>query len=798
MATSEDEITINDSSYECSYKYTKSSLSKLSKEKPNEFRIMKKEKTMSNCWSIFGQPARKNEQGTYVIIEGFVSCSKCLKTYAYNSNTGTKTLNAHSCVKQFISNLNSQEENENILSLNNTNNSTISTPSSTSTMAIYSPLNRMGLISRKNLSDKEITKIKDLSAFWLCEALRPFSIMDDIGLRRLVQECINIGAKYGCIDVDMVLRHRSVISNHIKQLATTSRQMLTSDFIEPLSVQALTIIPDLWSDKYNHISFLGATTTYVDATFNFRCFDLFCREYQELNKQSENILTALKKNLMDFNIHNLSSVNLCSDRGSNFVKCFKQFRPIHCYAHRINNILARTFFKSDQSKKSKQFSSSLLALKDESSESSASEGELECHESDDESIPSMKIKKTKKVNTSFTTNNTNYRKINHMQLKLVDIPIEAQALIEQISKAKKLVKYIKKANLNQESRDSAGSTLKQCTQVRWLSLFNTLISIVNSYSQIKTVLTRKGQAVRMTGINKADLMEIVRLLIPFKTILTAVQYGTGPSLHMALLSTLQLRQVLSSADNLYDFYKTYYNQHDQSNEVDGGLSTTKALDTDDDDDNYFEGAGIKFFRLRLLSLLNSMFDIDIRHYASVFLHPKYHTLKYCTKEEIRLTHKFVRDEIKAMNHLSLPALPEAVVQPPKKTQRQLFEQFTYDNTFDFPEQHDDDDGEPSANYFNNRTADEVTQYMCLVGKVNKNKDNENPLPWWFEHKSKLPKLSLLARRLFSIPATSASVERQFSSAGLVYTERRNRLNTGQLDNVLLVRAMQHAKINEVK
>jgi len=83
------------------------------------------------------------------------------------------------------------------------------------------------------------------------------------------------------------LRHRLSISNHIKQLATTSRQQLASKCVEPLSAQALPIIPDMWSYKHNQIGFLGATIAYIDATFNFRCFDLFFRDYQELNKQSE-------------------------------------------------------------------------------------------------------------------------------------------------------------------------------------------------------------------------------------------------------------------------------------------------------------------------------------------------------------------------------------------------------------------------------------------------------------------------------------------------------------------------------
>jgi len=109
---------------------------------------------------------------------------------------------------------------------------------------------------------------------------------------------------------------------------------------------------------------------------------------------------------------------------------------------------------------------------------------------------------------------------------------------------------------------------------------------VNSSSQIKTVLTRKSQGARMNGIDKDDLITIIQMLIPFKVILTAVQYRTGPSLHMVLLSTLQLRQVLSSPDELYDFYRIYYKQDNQLNEFDADSTTAPTVqDANDDEDN---------------------------------------------------------------------------------------------------------------------------------------------------------------------------------------------------------------------
>jgi len=66
----------------------------------------------------------------------------------------------------------------------------------------------------------------------------------------------------------------------------------------------------------------------------------------------------------------------------------------------------------------------------------------------------------------------------------------------------------------------------------------------------------------------------------------------------------------------------------------------------------------------------------------------------------------------------------------------------------------------------------------------------NPLNFWRDHHDKFPRLSRLARRIFSMPATSASVERQFSGAGLIIQERRTNLNPEQLDNILLIRSMQ--------
>jgi hypothetical protein len=49
------------------------------------------------------------------------------------------------------------------------------------------------------------------------------------------------------------------------------------------------------------------------------------------------------------------------------------------------------------------------------------------------------------------------------------------------------------------------------------------------------------------------------------------------------------------------------------------------------------------------------------------------------------------------------------------------------------------------------------------------------LDWWRQHSGQLPRLALVARHLFALPASTASLERLFSAAGRAVNKRRPRL-----------------------
>lgn len=65
-------------------------------------------------------------------------------------------------------------------------------------------------------------------------------------------------------------------------------------------------------------------------------------------------------------------------------------------------------------------------------------------------------------------------------------------------------------------------------------------------------------------------------------------------------------------------------------------------------------------------------------------------------------------------------------------------------------------------------------------------DGEDILTFWQSQSIAFPMLAKVSKMILCIPATSASSERTFSSAGRVLESRRNRLNPGTVDAILFL------------
>lgn len=90
-------------------------------------------------------------------------------------------------------------------------------------------------------------------------------------------------------------------------------------------------------------------------------------------------------------------------------------------------------------------------------------------------------------------------------------------------------------------------------------------------------------------------------------------------------------------------------------------------------------------------------------------------------------------------------------------------------------------------------VDELQQYLALPEAVKET--SFDVLGWWREHRELLPQLSRLARKYLCMMATSVPSECLFSSAGELLSNKRNRLSSSLVDDILFLRsAMRYVEV----
>lgn len=110
--------------------------------------------------------------------------------------------------------------------------------------------------------------------------------------------------------------------------------------------------------------------------------------------------------------------------------------------------------------------------------------------------------------------------------------------------------------------------------------------------------------------------------------------------------------------------------------------------------------------------------------------------------------------------------------PPKKAKLSLFQKFRSSGTSSFAS--------------SELTLEKEIQHYCEMDIPGD--DIGNPLDFWKQNRARFPRLTLAASKALVVPATSASSERTFSSAGRVYEQRRSSMNPCTLDAILRVRS----------
>ena len=299
---------------------------------------------------------------------------------------------------------------------------------------------------------------------------------------------------------------------------------------------------------------------------------------------------------------------------------------------------------------------------------------------------------------------------------------------------KSLVTYFKHSSLNSKLEKS----LKQESETRWNSKLEMLESINNQFATITNLLQERDEISQIENIDTNVLQILISFLRKFREASECLEGSTYPTLHMVI-----------------PWYKTLMD-HCKVNVS--------------DDDILIQIKSVVELKMKTKIKIEDLYKL------AVFFDPRMKQLKILEQSDVIWVKTQIKSQCASLllqygsddSDDSMNTVKERPTKRRKKVKESIdFSQF-YDSS--------GDEGE----------EDEVDQY--LKSKVPKDK-NLNILQWWKDHKLEYPKLAILCAYYLSIPASSASSEREFSAAGQTISERRTNLNPETVDSILIMHSI---------
>lgn len=302
-----------------------------------------------------------------------------------------------------------------------------------------------------------------------------------------------------------------------------------------------------------------------------------------------------------------------------------------------------------------------------------------------------------------------------------------------VDDVKSLVKYFKVTGLS----SALETALKSYIKTRWNTIYFMMDSVVENWDDIVSILTMKNEMNRMAGIDKSTLEILCNFMKIFDVATKEIEASKSPTIHLVIPWYFKILKYL-------DF-----------NGVDSAIVSN------------MKSTGRQYLLNNIAKHLSKYQKI------AVFLYPMTKSMKMYNREQRQEIVEWARD---LMNE-KFPSSSNNTPRRSSSTSSQN-DQNPSSNVSSALQMFRDDSFEDDDN------SDDIEKYINMQIKST---DDSDVLTWWFQNKSLLPQLFKLSCFIFSIPASSASVERVFSLAGLTVKNRPN-LNPTTLDDLLLLKS----------
>lgn len=246
------------------------------------------------------------------ILTEFVACIKCKDLYGAKSSTAT--LSRHKCnVRAGI------QQN----------------------IKLYGEVIDKKKNVPKHLKDETIEKCVK----YCCMDIRPMSAIEGNGFKNFGQILLDVGAKFGKIDISDILPHPTTVSRHINKTANEFRNNIFKDLFFIINKKYCASTCDMWTDNYRKNSYMSITPHYIDDNWKLNNRLLSTGQFPiNESKTGENIrrfllnfFSHISEGANEPNIDLMSNITFMTDQGTNILSALRNIKRINCSAHLLND-----------------------------------------------------------------------------------------------------------------------------------------------------------------------------------------------------------------------------------------------------------------------------------------------------------------------------------------------------------------------------------------------------------------------------------------------------------------------------
>ena len=197
------------------------------------------------------------DEGDEKHVKYYCACSKCFKVYQYKDpngkNFGTKNMLEHTnrCVGSIVS-IQSQPKLDQCFK------------------------------HKVQLAKADTHKLKRQAVEYCVDGYQSFKSVEHTGLIRMLQTCVELGAKYGNFDITTEMVKRNTVSREVHSLASHFKLLLATRLKDSVHDGTVSLCIDMYTDDYRKKSYLDIHASWIDRDFSFHHAALAVRHFGTL------------------------------------------------------------------------------------------------------------------------------------------------------------------------------------------------------------------------------------------------------------------------------------------------------------------------------------------------------------------------------------------------------------------------------------------------------------------------------------------------------------------------------------